>query len=858
MSSQPLRPGARIGPYEVVSPLGAGGMGEVWRARDPRLGRDVAIKVLPASFAESAERRARFAREARLLAALNHPHVGGIYGVEDASGTPALVLELVEGLSLSELLDRGRGQPLPLAQAVTIAGQIAHALEAAHDKGIIHRDLKPANVKITPDGVVKVLDFGLGLDTSASADASSSRDPTATSDRSVPGTTLGTAAYMSPEQARGAAVDRRTDVWAFGCVLYEMLTGSRTFAADTFSDTLALVITREPDWARLPPSTPPGVRRLLKRCLQKDLKRRVRDVGDARLELEEATAVDEAPSAASVHEARPDVRLMRLTDSVGMAGAPAISPDGKMVAFVAVAGGRRQIFVRLLAGGAPLQVTRDDSDHEAPRWLPDSSAIVYYAPILGRTMGNLWMVSALGGPARRIAAAVGGGDVSHDGRRLAFFRAAAGGLALTIAGLDGSETRTVLEGSSQLWFDQPRWSPDDRELAFNRTGTFFDNSIQAVGVEGGEPRTLARGFWMRGLAWQPDGSGLVYSSSAGSTLAYPPTNNLRSVGRDGTRDRQVTFGDVSYFEPDVDGAGRVVASRVRSRSDVWRFPIDGTPEENARAAVRITRQTGQIQVPSLSPDGHEMVYVSDSGGHSNLWVAAVDGSSLQQLTFETDPEVAVAVPAWSPAGDQILFVRSHDARLDVCLVGRDGGGVATLVPDAFGYCWSSDGRAVYCSRLDGRIDRVDLATGAAATVRTDRARGPAVAPDGTLFFTRIPELALGLGDDCEICRASPDEGPAEVLARVACSRVPLAPRLQLHVFVSPDGRWLAFPLLDGTSANLWLLPTAGGPPRAITDFADRSVMIVRQVSWAPDGRHLYAAVAETDADIVLLERALAP
>ena len=278
--------GRRIGAYQLHELLGAGGMGEVYRARDSILGRDVAIKFLPRAFTNDPERLARFEREARMLAALNHPHIGAIYGVEDADGQRALVLELVEGETLA---DRILPERVPVTDALTIARQIADALEAAHEKGIVHRDLKPANIKITPAGVVKVLDFGLAKAATADeTDPDLSQSPTQTIGGTREGVILGTAAYMSPEQARGRPVDKRTDVWAFGCVLFEMLSGRTTFAGDTVSDTIATILTREPAWDQLPDATPPEVRRLLRRCLQKDPQQRLRDIGDARIELDDA------------------------------------------------------------------------------------------------------------------------------------------------------------------------------------------------------------------------------------------------------------------------------------------------------------------------------------------------------------------------------------------------------------------------------------------------------------------------------------------------------------------------------------------------------------------------------------------
>jgi eukaryotic-like serine/threonine-protein kinase len=282
-----LSPGTRLGPYEILAPLGAGGMGEVYRARDTQLQRDVAVKLLSDALARDPEHLARFGREARMLAALNHPNIAAIYGLEERDGVRFLVLELIEGEPLDARLSAG---PLPFSEALDFAGQIADALAAAHEKGVIHRDLKPSNVRVTPEGRAKVLDFGLAKavdpqDSSSAADPANS--PTLTAHVTQLGMILGTAAYMAPEQAKGRAVDRRADIWAFGVVLYEMLTGRRAFAGDDLSDVLASVLKSEPVWTALPIDTPPPVQRLLRRCLEKDPRRRLSAIGDARLELDE-------------------------------------------------------------------------------------------------------------------------------------------------------------------------------------------------------------------------------------------------------------------------------------------------------------------------------------------------------------------------------------------------------------------------------------------------------------------------------------------------------------------------------------------------------------------------------------------
>jgi serine/threonine protein kinase len=278
-----LAPGTRLGAYEITAPIGAGGMGEVYRARDTRLNRDVAIKVLPEAFATDPERLARFKREAHVLASLNHPHIATIYGLEETENASALILELVEGPTLADRIAQGL---IPLDEALPIAKQICEALEAAHERGIIHRDLKPANIKLTPDGTVKVLDFGLAKPTSGPANTTTSLSPTITSPAmTMAGVLLGSAAYMSPEQAKGREADKRSDVWGFGCVLYEMLTGERAFEGEDTSDTLAAVLRAEPDWKKLPAYTPPRLHRLLQRCLRRDPKNRLHDIGDARLEI---------------------------------------------------------------------------------------------------------------------------------------------------------------------------------------------------------------------------------------------------------------------------------------------------------------------------------------------------------------------------------------------------------------------------------------------------------------------------------------------------------------------------------------------------------------------------------------------
>jgi serine/threonine protein kinase/WD40 repeat protein len=834
-------------------------MGEVYRAHDTRLGRDVALKFLAEAFRSDPRRLARFEREARALAALNHPNIATIHGLEEQAGVYALVLELVEGETLAEQI---AGRPLPIADTLDITGQLVDALEAAHERGIVHRDLKPANIKITTHGLVKVLDFGLakaidqsGSDSGASVDLTLS--PTVSIGDTRTGAILGTAAYMSPEQARGKPVDKRADIWAFGCVLYEMLTGRIAFDGETLSDTIVAVLERTPDWSAVPSDTPTAVVKLLRRCLEKEARRRLRDIGDARHDLEEACnqperdLVSERPRSQSRR-----VGFQRLTDIEGLKEAPAIAPDGKTVAYVAVVAGKRQIWLRLLAGGAPLQLTRDDADHIHPRWAPDSNTLIYFTPApAGADAGTIWEIGALGGWPRRVTTSFSAGDLSHDGRRLAFFQSVDDQVALVVSARDGSQPDRVALLPPGT-YSPPRWAPDDRSIAVQRLEqTAFDGHLEVIDLARGERNEVVGGAWLQGFAWLPDGSGLVYSSSRDSSVLYPPVFNLRVVRRDGSGDRQLTYGDHSYVEPEVHSSGKLVAGRMTSRSDIWKFPIGGSPVENTRAAVRITRQTGHVRVPSVSPDEREIVFVSDSGGHANLWIAATDGSSARPITFETDPEVAFGVALWSPRGDLIAFVRSKPTQAALWGISPDGSNLRQL---ALGWapCFSADGRWLYYWRLgvepDG-IERLPVDGGPPEFIRTGNGLElPAISPDGaTLFLVGPMQSRMGVfGVGVAYARATPPSGSAETIARVPGARLPAR---HVSLVISPDGQYLATLLVDATTTNIWLLPTSGGPMKPVTDFGDESVTIARSVSWSRDGQHIYAAVARTMTDIVLLD-----
>jgi len=565
------------------------------------------------------------------------------------------------------------------------------------------------------------------------------------------------------------------------------------------------------------------------------------------------------------HRAPPSrtVQFQRLTNFYGLEETPSFSPDGKSVAFVSDTTGSRQIWVRLLAGGPPLQLTHEAGDHLAPRWAPDSATILYFTPPPAvSTQGTAWEVSALGGTPRRLLDTLSEVDVSHDGKSLAFFRLQGGHIELVRTSRDGSNPQVLTQFPKQNGGFQPRWSPDDSAVAFINSARRWSQDLFFVPSSGGPLRQLTHDdLLVNGYAWLPNGSGVVYSSSRGSTLLYLPTLHLWRISLRGGDPQQLTFGDEGDESPDVDSVGRIVVSRRRMSFDIWKFPVESDPAENVRRAARVTRQTGQVQTPSLSPDDREVVFLSDTGGHGNLWIQTLATGQSRQITYAKEPGTILGVPIWSPDGSSIAYARidsNHGIRdMAYWMVRPDGSENHPFVYNGTGVTWSWDSRWIYYfdysvsqAQSSPHLMKLSLAGGTPIEVRNEYATAPALAPDDSVLYYALELEAVNGLWNYELRKAQPESGSSSLLARISGERLP--PWQALHPVISHDGKWLATPLNDQLGTNIWLFSTKDGKARQLTDFGERRTFIARRISWSKDGRWIFAAVGEGDSDIILL------
>jgi serine/threonine-protein kinase len=804
----PLSTGSRLGPYEILSAIGAGGMGEVYRARDTKLGRDVAIKVLPEAFARDSARMERFRREAKILASLNHTNIASIYGLEDSDSTHALVMELAEGPTLADRIKQG---PIPIDEALPIARQMADALEYAHEKSIIHRDLKPANIKVAADDTVKILDFGLAKaleDDPSSIDISTS--PTISRMATMQGVLLGTAAYMSPEQAKAKPVDRRTDIWAFGCVLYEMLTGKMAFSGETVTDTLAAVVMKDPDWSQLPPKTPMRVRVLLQRCLQRDVRQRLQAMGDARISLEEVLSGASEPSLGAAPTPSPRFWRRLLPWAVGvlavaiaiaatwnlkpspakpvtrtvidlpagqhLAGlaqpALALSPDGSQLAYVATTQGSVQQIYQRAMNSTETRAIPGTEGATNPFFSPDGQWLAFFAD------GKLKKISLKGGVAQTLSSVGASTNGASWGNRGTIIFSMLGSGILQVPDAGGSTQGLPVSEGRDLVRVWPEFIPGSKAVIFYSAGPQA-LVVQMLGTS--ERRNLIQS--LAAVMPQYASSGHLIYGQGGNLMAVPFDPDRLQVTGEVVPVVQGVMGstfflDAAQYSISASGSLVYVQGGLRGtakRRLVW-VTRNGT-EQSVAAPV------GNYDMPRLSPDGRRVAIDSDN----QVWLYDFARDTLSRFTFG---EGNSQWPVWTPDGKRIAFQSSSNIFWQLA----DGsGGLEPLTNTAafdVPFSWSPDGQLLAIARIGSE---------AGAEICLVRAGGPSVGPDQS----RQPFLkAHSTWED--------------------------APQF------SPDGHWLAYASGESGRREIYVqpYPGPGGKWQVSTDGGT-------EPQWNRNGRELF-------------------
>jgi Tol biopolymer transport system component len=803
-----MEPGRQFGTYTIHSLLGAGGMGEVYRARDTRLGRDVALKVLSASFTGDADRMNRFEREALLLASLNHPNIAIIHGLEEAGGIRALVLELIEGPTLAERIAQG---PIALRDTLALARQIADALQSAHDHGVIHRDLKPANIKVRRDGTVKVLDFGLakltGELTGTGADARLASSPTMV--ESMPGLLLGTAAYMSPEQAKGQEADRRSDVWAFGCVLFEMLTALAAFGGASSTEVFANVLKTDPDWSRLPAGTPDSIRRLLRRCLEKDDRRRVWDIADARLELDEARdellatrpaattpvrgkerlawaaavivlallavaigvrAVRPAPPPAP--EVRFDITTPPASESNELVSI-ALAPDARNLVYVANSGGQRFLWLRPFDSVAPRPLA-GTADALFPFWKPDSRSVAFFAD------GVLKRLDLDGGLVRTLTkATVGlGGAWNREGTIL--FVPNPASAILRVAEDGGAPSEATRLEAGHAGHATPVFLPDGHHFLYFVTANPESRGIYVGQLDGSPPRKL---FDADAAAVYTDGY-LLFVRQANLFAQAFDAERLELKGSPFQVADTVQLGNWGGLSALSAAARRVIAFRAGAASFARQF--EWVNRSGGRIGTVGDASSAYPDGISPSPDGSQLVLFRRGDSSSDLWI--LETRRGVQSRFTSDPAEDI-FPIWSRDGSRIIFSSNRSGQF-----------------------------ALYQKRPSGNdAEELLLTPHAEETFATD------TSADGQwLLYQR---RSVKTGWDIWALPLRGERTPLAVIQTEADEGDGL---------LSSDGRWLAYVANKSGSFQLYVQPFPGAGPGLQV-----STKGAVQARWGPDARELF-------------------
>jgi serine/threonine protein kinase len=899
-----VAPGTRVGPYEIVSMLRVGGMGEVYRARDPRLGRDVAIKVLPAAFSADADRLRRFEHEARAAAALNQPNILTVHEIGTHEGQPYIVSELLEGQTLRDAITPGA---LPVKKAIDYAIQICRGLAAAHDKGIVHRDLKPENLFVTTDGRIKILDFGLAKLTELAVvgDGATMLAHTRAPD-TTPGLVMGTIGYMSPEQVRGQTVDHRSDLFSFGAILYETLSGVRAFTGDTAADTMSAILGQDPpDVITSRDVISVGLERIVRHCLEKAPAQRFQSATDVAFALETVTVTSErsvsaAPTADKpvrwttplvltatllvgaliggagvwpiarratpvVSEHESVAEIARLTHDVGFSDWPSWSPDGAVFAYSSSRNGNFEIYVRRVEGGQDVNITNDAGDDVQPAFSPDGTSIAFVSTRSSRTRlikagytagptfgfrtfgGDVWVIPALGGRPRRVAENGNFPAWRPDSRAIAYVSGPESHRAIleVPAAAEGGERKQLLPTAASTWeITRVRYSPDGRWVTFET----IDRKVLALPASGGPPQELLRGS---SHVWDPTGSRMHFISpeGRGGTSVFSADVRVQQGGLSAAAASSVGLmtGTLQDLAVSSDGR-RVLASETQESLNLTLLPLvpgggsPAGPEEEFSTSGPVRDGS-----PAVSPDGRRILLTSNRLGVQDLWIVDLGSRAWERIQL---PEKACAIyqGSWAPdSGHVAATCNLPDGTFAAWLIALDGSAAKALVSHKRGLgagnnaCeLSPDGRSALYSYVKDGFNQLFI-----LDLASGRERQLTTSRSDKYDGRWSPDgrwiiFPSNAGGSVQVWKVSAQGGEERALTS--------GDERMRHIFYSPDGRWI---YVQPSHRNIYRLPAEGGPLQRVTNFPE-SGLFIEEPNISPDGKFLVYARSRGGSSVWLL------